>query len=460
MSTLYDILGLEKDASSLAIKKGYFSMVRKYPPERYPDKFMEIRKAYETLSNEKTKREYDSILGMSNFVRVNFEQAQKLIEYGQFRKAIGMLEEISRHFPEILTVRNLLGEAYSKNGNTEKAIGIYKKLVEDAPDNGGFAGHLAHAYLNRGWQKKAISAYLKAIELDKNNISLWMGLSDAYFANNDIGEAMNILERSLEHENDENRDSFGPIYFKLALLDINFRDINRLRMHLNKMTDIVSEDEEDRENAGWALLNITRQLMDYGLFSEAGETIKNAEKLMPGNEEVLNLKKSVDRFLEVDHEFSKFEDDSYDDYFKAMVFRKLFPEEELDDDPKKSKVIRIMDELVFLEEINKYKKQINRFRDAYPELYSRIKDFLIRALNPGMNRKMRNQYESEIGKNRKLLTSIMEEAAFDSYGPDDDLEDDFYFEPQQPIRREEPKVGRNEPCPCGSGKKYKKCCGK
>jgi hypothetical protein len=25
--------------------------------------------------------------------------------------------------------------------------------------------------------------------------------------------------------------------------------------------------------------------------------------------------------------------------------------------------------------------------------------------------------------------------------------------------RAAPKVGRNEPCPCGSGKKYKKCCG-
>lgn len=25
--------------------------------------------------------------------------------------------------------------------------------------------------------------------------------------------------------------------------------------------------------------------------------------------------------------------------------------------------------------------------------------------------------------------------------------------------KEQPKVGRNEPCPCGSGKKYKKCCG-
>ncbi|MHC4517160.1 MAG: SEC-C metal-binding domain-containing protein, partial [Planctomycetota bacterium] len=28
------------------------------------------------------------------------------------------------------------------------------------------------------------------------------------------------------------------------------------------------------------------------------------------------------------------------------------------------------------------------------------------------------------------------------------------------IRLEQPKVGRNDPCPCGSGKKYKKCCGK
>jgi uncharacterized protein len=27
------------------------------------------------------------------------------------------------------------------------------------------------------------------------------------------------------------------------------------------------------------------------------------------------------------------------------------------------------------------------------------------------------------------------------------------------LRREEPKTGRNEPCPCGSGKKFKKCCG-
>jgi len=39
-----------------------------------------------------------------------------------------------------------------------------------------------------------------------------------------------------------------------------------------------------------------------------------------------------------------------------------------------------------------------------------------------------------------------------------DLEDDFYLPTVETVVREGPKIGRNDPCPCGSGKKYKKCC--
>jgi hypothetical protein len=38
------------------------------------------------------------------------------------------------------------------------------------------------------------------------------------------------------------------------------------------------------------------------------------------------------------------------------------------------------------------------------------------------------------------------------------LDYDLTGEGQGTIRREAPRVGRNDPCPCGSGKKYKKCC--
>jgi len=40
-------------------------------------------------------------------------------------------------------------------------------------------------------------------------------------------------------------------------------------------------------------------------------------------------------------------------------------------------------------------------------------------------------------------------------GPDNEIS-----APQQEPYRNANKVGRNDPCPCGSGKKYKKCCGK
>jgi preprotein translocase subunit SecA len=33
-------------------------------------------------------------------------------------------------------------------------------------------------------------------------------------------------------------------------------------------------------------------------------------------------------------------------------------------------------------------------------------------------------------------------------------------EKKKPVKRSAKKVGRNAPCPCGSGKKYKKCCGR
>jgi preprotein translocase subunit SecA len=33
-------------------------------------------------------------------------------------------------------------------------------------------------------------------------------------------------------------------------------------------------------------------------------------------------------------------------------------------------------------------------------------------------------------------------------------------EKKAPVRKTDKKVGPNDPCPCGSGKKYKKCCGR
>lgn len=59
-----------------------------------------------------------------------------------------------------------------------------------------------------------------------------------------------------------------------------------------------------------------------------------------------------------------------------------------------------------------------------------------------------------------------EKAQFQDLPSKEGAESPLSYEGQLPreqvhtYKREAPKVGRNDPCPCGSGKKYKKCCGK
>jgi uncharacterized protein YchJ len=68
-------------------------------------------------------------------------------------------------------------------------------------------------------------------------------------------------------------------------------------------------------------------------------------------------------------------------------------------------------------------------------------------------------YLDDIDKQRAYEDVLEEEE------PEGELEDKDqsyidYTEIRAPFIRKEPKVGRNEPCPCGSGKKYKNCHGK
>jgi preprotein translocase subunit SecA len=48
---------------------------------------------------------------------------------------------------------------------------------------------------------------------------------------------------------------------------------------------------------------------------------------------------------------------------------------------------------------------------------------------------------------------------FDKSGMAEAAEASEKSEAAKPFVRTDKRVGRNDPCPCGSGKKYKKCCG-
>jgi curved DNA-binding protein CbpA len=58
MKTPYEILEVNKDADDAGIKKAYLGMVRRYPPERFPDDFQRIYRAYELIKTVEDRLSY------------------------------------------------------------------------------------------------------------------------------------------------------------------------------------------------------------------------------------------------------------------------------------------------------------------------------------------------------------------------------------------------------------------
>jgi preprotein translocase subunit SecA len=80
--------------------------------------------------------------------------------------------------------------------------------------------------------------------------------------------------------------------------------------------------------------------------------------------------------------------------------------------------------------------------DMFMEMIERIKEETIRFLFRIQVARPEKMAEKEKARQNKVAYSHGGDGA------------------QAPVRRSQKKVGRNAPCPCGSGKKYKKCCGK
>lgn len=51
MNLYYEILGLQPGATQAEIKRAYFRLIRRYSPESDPERFQQIREAYEQLKN-------------------------------------------------------------------------------------------------------------------------------------------------------------------------------------------------------------------------------------------------------------------------------------------------------------------------------------------------------------------------------------------------------------------------
>lgn len=456
----YRELELEPGASPKDIKRAYFKLVRKFTPEKDPEKFRRIREAYEKLQENPEETGPSFQEPAEPFAKKMLAQIFQYHKSGDEILYRDACEEAYRLFPNETVFLYQMVQAQRKAGNTGKAVKSAELLVKKEPENKWFWRELAISYSERGFTRKAYDAFDRAYDLgcrDTDFILMYSMLC------NDYGQYETGIRILLEMIDGcqkitgENQQEILEAFVGLVTLNSRGKG-NYLAEILDKMAALLRQHPSmlkdfPREIA--TCLMMVLHLTD-SFRAEEKEKLNELVSMFSNAKVPSDVKEMLDYYrVEILlQQIKKDERISHTLQVGAEVF--LTPNK----DAKLRKYGMTDIQLCMLKEREEILPQLDIIENEYQEYYAGIKEFV---------QKLRKNENLEYIKSRLLKDYVR---------MSEECDGGFYFEkyPEEkisstgrlvydgsnevPYVRGNKKIGRNDPCPCGSGKKYKQCCGR
>ena len=385
MKNYYEILNISKNASQEEIRSGYKKMLRKYPPEKEQEKYKEIREAYDTLKDEKSRKNYDAYFHHEKDIKTLEDKYTEHMEAKNYNEAEKVLKKILIISPEIAHIKDKLGEVYVLKKEYDKSIKIYEKLIKEYPDNVDYLIKLAGNYSQLENYEKARIYYRKAYDLDDSNPNAISGVMNSYIGENKISEAISFLNEDIEKDNKLDFEDFFALS-KLLECYIIKNDMLNLKKTLEKIKKIAPEDEESKGFISWKLGRLAAELSDMGIHEHAKEILEICLKLTPDIDIILELYKHVDLFVEAN---KLMDDDNIYGLSKVPIYNYFFGKKL--DEKTRNEMFQKLDENLKTSIGKEYfKGGVQKIKERYPMLYNEpvineIYTKILRAPSQGSN---------------------------------------------------------------------------
>ena len=472
----FKVLHLEAGADKQAVKRAYFRLIRQYRPEEEPEKFKEIREAYEYLQEAPNLVTAQKITQIPTEFRHPYNQVLEWIKKEEYDKAIALCERVL-DIVEILEFRILLGKAYILNDNSGKAVRLWEGLCQKDSENIEYREQLGKAYWARGWNNKAFQIYCTLYEKGVKNLSFYDNFMDiaAFQESTELvcRISLDVFEyyRSLENHAREDAESMSSILWTISEY-VQDRDYEWLLGHSDEIFDIMTETPLEfsiYEDTIMGMCTALSEILEVDeaagpVFFKYGEyVVSNENNISERGELPLTIIKANMEKIKIEkdpliHEIIKEASNLWYGLLteKAAVRNTADPEISLIKELLGTGIGdgAVYDTLLYMvNDLKNILPGLQRVKKEYPVLRQAMGEFLEEMLNCSSQQYLFNKYEKKYKKlmgypsGARLMLSSAGEDDYDAY------ENGTY-------RREEAKIGRNDPCPCGSGKKYKKCCGR
>src|SRR5215831_6805898 len=196
----YEVLGVAKDADERAIKKAYFGLVRKYPPETHPEEFKRIREAYEVLSNPQSRADYDAVNQYDQYgaeVSTHLKAGTEAMEQSDWGRAQNEFIAVLEQQPQLHFARDLLGMAYLNAHKPADAMREFDRLVHEQPTNAVYHLHKGYAHYAQNQYAPALECYREARKLDPADTRSLVATADCLVAQKQYEPALLELDRAI-----------------------------------------------------------------------------------------------------------------------------------------------------------------------------------------------------------------------------------------------------------------------
>ncbi len=362
-----------------------------------------------------------------------------------------------------------LASEYLENENPGKAI----KLLEGAGISEGdteLQHRLASAYADRKWGKKAIAQYLKCLSNDNIYPSLVQEFSEFML---DSGEhkaltaaLCDLLKKpSVRKDTDLSAVCMAMIYS--ALGDCT---ANNIETDLN--TDFLADYLKENPDAAGerffvsVLKYLSETPNDTSIVPLTNTLQKTMVSYIPG---IINSRDFQSAAADFEISLILFSNSVNPLTVLALRTAKL-KFASASDDTDQLRYLVFEAKMSLVDSVRTVAPDTEKFMSVYPFLWSLISGFVNGAIRtPDLKKFTRDEIYSELRNASPRLMSIIESSlSADGFAslkkfissPESAPKPVLYSgssKPGRPVSVK--KTSPNEPCPCGSGKKYKKCCG-